>query len=154
MKSFSILLFALLLSALLASDARAQSYSIDWFTIAGGGGSSTGIVYSICGTIGQSAASSMPMVGGNYSLTGGFWALDALQTEGSPLLTISLANSAVMVYWSSASTNWTLQQNADLSGTNWITAPEAIVDTGTLKYVIVNPHAGNWFYRLFRFQAQ
>ena len=31
----------------------AQSYQIDWFTIDGGGGTSTGGVYSVSGTIGQ-----------------------------------------------------------------------------------------------------
>jgi hypothetical protein len=77
-----------------------------------------------------------------------------MQTEGAPLLAISLANSAVMVSWSSASTNWILQQNANLSSTNWITAPETITDNGMLKFIIVNPPAGNRFYRLFRSQGQ
>jgi|ERR1035438_4685715 hypothetical protein len=154
MKSFLIPLLAILLSAILASEAHAQSFSIDWFTIAGGGGASTGSVYSISGTIGQPAASGSPMAGGNYSLTGGFWALYAVQTEGAPLLAISLASSAVMVSWSSASTNWILQQNANLNSTNWLTAPETVMDNGTSKYIIVNPPAGNQFYRLFRFQEQ
>jgi hypothetical protein len=154
MKSFPILLFALSLSSMLASAARAQSYSIDWFTIAGGGGSSTGSVYSVRGTIGQPAASGAPMTGGNYSLTGGFWALYAVQTEGAPLLTISRTNSVVMVSWSSPATNWTLQQNTDLSGTNWIVAPEAITNNGTLNFIIVNPPADNRYYRLFRSQGQ
>ena len=154
MKSFSTPLLALLLSAMFAAGARAQSYSIDWFTIAGGGGSSTGNVYSVSGTIGQPAASGSPMAGDNYSLTGGFRALYAMQTEGAPLLAISLANSAVMVSWSSASTNWILQQNANLSSANWVTAPETITDNGMLKFIIVNPPAGNRFYRLFRSQGQ
>lgn len=34
-------------------SASAQSYSIDWFKVAGGGGSSTGGVYSVSGTIGS-----------------------------------------------------------------------------------------------------
>jgi hypothetical protein len=148
MKSFSTPLPALSLSAMLAIGASAQSYSIDRFTIAGGGGSSTGSVYSVSGTIGQPAASGAPMTGGNYLLTGGFWALYAVQTEGAPLLAISLTNSAVMVSWSSASTNWILQQKADLNSTNWIVAPEAIMGNGTLKFIIVNPPTGNRFYRL------
>ena len=41
-----------------ASGVRAQSYSIDWFKIAGGGGTSTGGVYSVSGTIGQHDAGS------------------------------------------------------------------------------------------------
>jgi hypothetical protein len=36
-----------------ANSASAQSYSIDWFTIDGGVGTSTGGVYSVSGTIGQ-----------------------------------------------------------------------------------------------------
>ena len=36
-----------------ATITHAQSYSIDWFTIDGGGGTSTGGVYSLSGTIGQ-----------------------------------------------------------------------------------------------------
>jgi hypothetical protein len=144
MKSFLIPLLAIL-----ALEAHAQSFSIDWFTIAGGGGSSTGSVYTVSGTIGQPAASSAPMAGGNYSLTGGFWSLYAEQTEGAPLLSISRTNNAVMVSWSSTTTNWILQQNTDLNSTNWVTAPDAITDNGTLKFIIVNPPAVNRFYRLF-----
>ena len=154
MKSFSTPLLALLLSAMLVAGARAQSYSIDWFTIAGGGGSSTGSVYSVSGTIGQPAASGAPMTGGNYSLTGGFWSLYAVQTEGAPLLTISCTNSAVMVSWSSTTSNWILQQNTDLNSTNWVTALEAITDNGTLEFIIANPPVGNRFFRLFRSQVQ
>jgi hypothetical protein len=148
MKSFLIPLLAILLSAIMASKAHAQSFSIDWFTIAGGGGSSTGSVYNVSGTIGQSAASGAAMAGGNYSLQGGFWAIYAMQIEGAPLLTISRTNNAVMVFWPATSTNWMLQQNANLSSTNWITAPETIMDNGTSKYIIVSQPAGNQFYRL------
>ena len=40
-------------------------------------------------TIGQHGAGG-PMTGGNYSLTGGFWALYAVQTPGAPLLKITI----------------------------------------------------------------
>ena len=67
----------------------AQSYSIDWYKVAGGGGTSTGGTYSVSGTIGQHDAGG-PMTGGNYSLTGGFWALiSVVQTPGAPTLYIS-----------------------------------------------------------------
>ena len=42
-------------------------------------------MYSVSGTIGQHDAGG-PMTGGNYSLTGGFWALYAVQTPGAPCL--------------------------------------------------------------------
>jgi hypothetical protein len=63
----------------------AQTYSIDWHKIAGGGGTSTGDVYSVSGTIGQHDATSQLLTGGNYSLTGGFWSLlSVVQTPGAP----------------------------------------------------------------------
>jgi hypothetical protein len=46
-----------LLSLLLSMSVHAQSYSIDWSTIDGGGGTSTGGVYSLSGSIGQPDAS-------------------------------------------------------------------------------------------------
>jgi hypothetical protein len=148
MKSFSTPLLVLLLATILAPETRTQSFSIDWSAIAGGGGTSTGSVFSISGIIGQPAATGSPMTGGIYSLTGGFWALYAVQTVGAPRLAISRTDNAVMVYWSSTSTNWGLQQNASLSSANWTTVPETIMDKGTLKYIIVNPPSGNQFYRL------
>jgi hypothetical protein len=58
-------------------------YSIDWSTIDGGGGTSTGGVYSVTGTIGQPDAGKMS--GGNFTLDGGFWGLvAAVQTPGAP----------------------------------------------------------------------
>ena len=85
-----------LLPVVFCANALAQSYSIDWYKIAGGGGmNSTGGVYSVSGTIGQHDAGG-PMTGGNYSLTGGFWALFAVQTPGAPVLNITLTGTATV----------------------------------------------------------
>ena len=86
--------------------AHAQ-YTIDWHTIDGGGGTSTGGVYAVSGTIGQPDAGG-PMTNGTYSLTGGFWALpQAVQTEGAPTLTIThTTTNTVAVSWPSPSTGW------------------------------------------------
>src|SRR6185503_17568854 len=71
---------------LLCRSADAQQYTIAWFTIDGGGGTSTGGVFSVSGTIGQPDAGG-PMTGGNYSLTGGFWALPGvIQMPDGPTL--------------------------------------------------------------------
>jgi len=129
--------------------ARAQSYSINWYTVDGGGGTSTGGVYSVSGTIGQPDASG-PMSGGNYSVTGGFWSLlSVVQTPGAPVLAIFLTttNTAV-VYWPSPSTGFGLQLNTNLAGTNWTAPAEGVNDNGTFRYIIVNPPTGNRFYRL------
>lgn len=54
-----------------ASIASAQ-YAVTWYTIDGGGGTSTGATYSISGTIGQPDAGPT-MTGSTYAVTGGFW---------------------------------------------------------------------------------
>jgi hypothetical protein len=141
--------FAALL--LTATSAHAQSLTIDWFTVAGGGGASTGGVFALSGTIGQPAPTTQPLTAGNFSLTGGFLSLFAVQTPGAPSLTIRLATAnTVLVSWPSPSLGFTLQQNADLNTTNWTSAPQTVTDDGTNRFIIVNPPAGNRFYRLFK----
>jgi len=143
-------LFTALFLSVLCSPAFAQ-FSIDWFTIDGGGGTSTGGVYSVSGTVGQPDASAQPMTGGNFSLIGGFWALFAVQTPDAPLLTIRLTpTNTAIVSWPSPSTGFLLQQNADLNTANWVTDPQSVTDNGTNRFIIVNPPAGNRFYRLFK----
>src|SRR5687767_11382039 len=118
------LLFALVLLPLPVS---AQNYAIDWFTIDGGGGTSTGGGYTVSGTIGQPDAS-VSMTAGGYSLTGGFWSLPAV-APGNPLLTIRLTTTnTAIVSWPSPSADFVLQQNANLATPNWTAPPEVISD--------------------------
>lgn len=130
-----------------AISAQAQ-YSIDWYKVSGGGGTSTGGTYQLSGTIGQHDAGGT-MTGGTYSLTGGFWSLTAVQTPGAPYLSIRLTSTnTVLVSWPSPSTGFALLFNTNLLTTNWITPAEPVTDNGTIKYIIVNPPAGNRYYRL------
>ncbi len=62
------LVFLLTSSTLAASEA---AYQLNWYTVDGGGGTSTGGVYSLSGTIGQPDAGTAG--GGTYTLAGGFW---------------------------------------------------------------------------------
>jgi hypothetical protein len=123
-------------------------FSIDWYTIDGGGGTSTGGVYSVSGTIGQPDAGAMS--GGNYTLEGGFWGvIAAVQMAGSPLLTITVTGpGTVVVSWPYPSTGFSLQQNGDLSTTNWTGGGTSPVHVGNEWQVTVSPPAGNRFYRL------
>jgi hypothetical protein len=137
--------------ALTAVGARAQNFSIDWFTVDSGGGTSTGGVYSVTGTIGQPDAGAMS--GGNFTLDGGFWGIvAAIQTPGAPLLSIfHTTTNTVVVSWPSPSTGWNLQQNTNgISSLNWSNVTATIQDDGTSKTLIVNPPTGNRFYRLFK----
>lgn len=142
-------LMLLLSTVLLAGAVHATDVSVSWFTIGGGGGTSTGGVYSVSGTIGQPDAGAV-MTGGSYSLTGGFWSLYAVQTPGAPSLRIFLTSSnAAVVAWPSPSPGWLLQQNTNsVSSVNWSNVTAIIQDDGTTKTLIVNPPTGNRFYRL------
>ena len=132
-------LFGLLIPAI----GFAQSYTIEWYKVSGGGGTSTGSVYSISGTIGQQDAGG-PLTGGSYSLTGGFWALYAVQTPGAPLLTITYSSNQAIVSWPSSVTGWTLQTNANLSTANWVNYGGTILN----NTVTNSPPMGNLFFRL------
>jgi hypothetical protein len=57
---------------MLAPAAHAQVLDVSWYTIDGGGGTSTGGPWSLSATIGQPDAGG-PMTGGSFSLSGGFW---------------------------------------------------------------------------------
>ena len=52
--------------------ASAQSFEVLWYTIDGGGGSSSGGPFTVNGTIGQPDASE-PLTGGAFTLRPGFW---------------------------------------------------------------------------------
>ena len=55
----------------LVANTSFGDYSIDWWTIDGGGGSSSGGGYTLDGTAGQPDAATWS--GGGYTLVGGFW---------------------------------------------------------------------------------
>jgi hypothetical protein len=143
----AVFLGALALAAL-ALPMEAQ-FSINWHKISGGGGTSTSSHFALSGTVGQQDAGPA-MTSANYSLTGGFWALYALQTTGAPTLGISFSSNIVTVYWPSPSTGWNLQVNTDLSTTNWGAPPQTVNDNGTIKYILVTPPTGNRYYRLMK----
>jgi hypothetical protein len=134
-----------------ALTGNAQSYDISWWTVDGGGGSSTGGVYALSGTIGQPDAGRIS--GGSYSLVGGFWGMLAVvPTPGAPLLTIiHTTTNTVAVSWPSPSSGWNLQQNTNsVSSVNWSNLTDTILDDGTTKTLVVDPTAGSRFYRLFK----
>ena len=141
-----LLRWLFLVPLVLCAWARGQ-YSIPWYTIDGGGGTSTNGQYSITGTIGQADADGA-MTGGSYSLTGGFWSLIAVvRSSEAPTLYVAHADNSVTVYWQNTGT-WTLQQNADLTvPANWVNTGGVITSNGTNYLTIVNP-TGRLFFCL------
>jgi hypothetical protein len=135
------------LAALLVSAVAALAqYSIGWSKIASGGGTSTGGVYAVSGTIGQPDAGG-PLTNGTYSLTGGFWASpQAVQTDGAPTLTIiPAAPGQATILWTPASTNWILQERVNLASGVWSNSP-----SGSTNPIVVPATLPTKFYRLFK----
>jgi hypothetical protein len=88
------------------------------------------------------------MTGGNYSLTGGFWALYAVQTPGAPILYISRTGpSTVLVWWLPGSGSYTLQTNGNLSIGTWVGYGGTINSSGGTNSVTISPPTGNLFFR-------
>jgi len=138
----------LIAGLLLPFLGAAQTYSIDWYKIAGGGGTSTNGQYSVSGTIGQPDAS-MAMSSGQYSVSGGYWSLiNVVQTAGLPNLIITHAGSTVTVSWPNTG-SYTLQQSANLASVNnWATSGYSITTANGTNSITLTSPTGNLFFRL------
>jgi len=131
---------------LLVPSVLFAQLGVDWFTIDGGGGTSSGGSYALSGTIGQPDAG-LAMTNGQISITGGFWALPvAIQSEGLPKLTIVPATAGfATISWTTSTTNFVLQETTNLSPTNWANAP-----SGGTHPVNVPANLPKKFYRLIK----
>ena len=142
-----------LLAGLLS--ASAQSFTIDWFTVDGGGGTSTGGGFELTGTAGQPDAGSMS--GGPFSLDGGFWGISALvQAVGSPSLKVTRSGSSLVLSWPSPSTGFHLQQSgtvADQNGNSWSYAIGTVNDDGLTRSVTIAVPFGTVYFRLVKGSA-
>jgi len=144
-RSLVALFCFILLPSTFSLSALGQNYSIDWYKIAGGGGTSTNGQYGLSGTIGQPDAGGA-MTNGYYSLTGGFWSLYAVPTPGTPPLTLTYAGNTVTVSWAYPSTDWVLQQGSSLTG-NWSDST-GVTNNGTINYLTLSRPTGIIFFRL------
>ena len=129
----------------------AQQYAIDWFTIDGGGGTSTGGVYSLSGTIGQPDAGRM--TGAGYALDGGFWGfVGTIQTPGAPVLSVERVGTSVRVFWPVPATDFVLDQTTALAtapaATAWSQVPFPYSTNTTHISITVPAPMGTKFYRL------
>ena len=78
-----------------------------------------------------------------YSLT-----LFLFTPTGPSLSVLQPADGTVRISWPWPSIGWNLQQNLDLTTTNWTTPPETIQNDGTNNFILVTPPTGGRFFRL------
>ena len=70
-----ILYFGILIVLIISLSGialTAGGYDLSWWTVDGGGGTSSGNGYTLNGTLGQPDAGTVA-TGGGYTLAGGFW---------------------------------------------------------------------------------
>jgi hypothetical protein len=133
--------------------AQAQNPSINWWTVDGGGGTSTGGVFAVTSTLGQPDAGRM--TGGRFVLDGGFWGLVAASQgeEGAPPLSVSFTTGAVTIRWHLPAEGWVLDQASTLTNATipWSQVPVNQYQTNTQHvFITVDPPSGSAFYRLRR----
>ncbi len=107
-----------------AMPARAtDSFSIDWFTIDGGGALMSGGDFTLNGTTGQTDAGVVTLASGEQFLKGGFWAFDFSAIGGiTPTLQIQLGSlSELTVSWYPDTPGFRLQQSLTLMPDSWTT---------------------------------
>jgi hypothetical protein len=125
-------------------------YSVDWWTVDGGGGTSTGGVYTVSGTVGQPDAGVMS--GGNYSLRGGFWSeVAAVQTPAAPYLWVARTQTnTVNVWWPVTDVTWQLQSASSLAATGSVWTVCAHATNGSNCVHTESPPTGSKFFRLHK----
>lgn len=130
------------LTLTLATAALAAGPAIDWWTVDGGGGTSSGGAFEVSGTIGQPDAGPV-MSGGAFQITGGFWpAWEAVQLNGGPPLSIRASGANVILSWPLAATGWTLDRSPTLTpAASWTATTQPIVDTAT-EHTVTVPRTG------------
>lgn len=132
-----------------ALGAAAQT-PVTWQTMDGGGGTSTGGVFAVAGTIGQPDGTAA-MRGGGGDVQGGFWALiELMQTLGAPTLRIaSMTTDKVTLAWPVAgAADFQLQQASHLIEPDWTTVAGAPTLVGADYQLTTGPLAVKHYYRL------
>jgi hypothetical protein len=120
-----------------AVSASGQSFAIDWFTIDGGGGTSTGSVYAVSGTIGQPDVGRL--TGANYTLVGGFWSV--IPQDSIRRLKIKKRAGQLVLSWPADATGVVVQSATQLApgGGNWANFAGDPVRVGDEFELVIGP---------------
>jgi hypothetical protein len=142
-------LLTCLLTAALCLCAHAQTLSLDWWTVNGGGGTSvsTDGRFALSGTAGQPDAGSL--AGGNFFLQGGFWNSAAAPVPS--LWIVRLPNGDIEVSWPLWADDYLLEHAPTVTSSpdRWDDVSPATYQTdGTRFYITVAASSDAQFYRL------
>ncbi len=100
----------------------------------------TGIGYAVASSADGNKLAAVVAGGGIYTS----------QTTPTPTMSLTPWGSNALLSWTIPSLDFTLQQNSDLTTTNWtdVTTPPVLNLTNLQNQVLLSPSSGNTFYRL------
>ena len=142
---------SILLSGLFSiwAVAATAGYDLTRNTISSGGGTSSGGQFSISCTVGQPVCGLVKA--GTVAMDQGFWAdAVAVQTVGSPRLTLVRSGSNVILSWPSSATGFSLQFTTNLNPAAWTSVAQTAVLSGTQYQVPVPAALQKQFFRLIK----
>jgi hypothetical protein len=116
--------------ALLSAGVMATDYSVPWFTVDGGGGTSASNDgrFAVSGTIGQPDAGFMASADRRFSLNGGFWFAEV--SFCGCTLSISHSGGNVTISWPCDLTACALEYADELPGPSLVWVPVSPQPTG------------------------
>jgi len=74
--------------------------------------------------------------------------MTADDSQPAPVLSITHSGGGMVVSWPAAFTGFVLQENSDLSTTNWVDVTDPVNKVGEQNQVLISSPADNNFYRL------
>jgi hypothetical protein len=146
------LLFLSLVCPALAGAA--ESLSIDWYTVDGGGGSTSAGEFTLSGTVGQPDAGTLTASCCGFTIFGGYWSQFSeviVTPPGRPALSIYLSNAnTLLLSWPADQTGYVLEQRAAAAPGAWSNVPVTPVLVGAEYQVSLtfSPHDAPTYLRL------
>ena len=139
----------LVLAFALVSIARAQDFSIPWFTLNGSGGASSGGGFALAGS--PASVSGGPSIGDGFSVVGGVWSLAAVVTSpDAPLLRLRLTAGGIVLAWPQPSDGFQLQASSSLTTPVWSNVLASPASVGAENQVTLPAEPGRRFFRLHK----
>lgn len=149
--------FILVVAGAFVPAVASGQFSIDWWTIDGGGGTSRGGDFSLSGTIAQSDAGA-PQQGGDFEVTGGYWpgVPTVIQTPDAPQLRIMKDSETgeMTIIWPLPDDGFELRSSRSLgqAPTPWSSVAPLLVQTdptGSFRFIVVTNPMGRNYFKLF-----
>ncbi len=121
----TFLLVTLALTGSMPRLCAQTNFSVPWFVVAGGGGTTSNGGFVLTGTFGQWDPTQQPLDGGNFSLTGGFWSLLATnETPFDSLFSDNFANETIDPL------KWITSGNTVFQSNDMMVVSNAAIDDG------------------------